>query len=69
LLAGGFLRLCAFARHFRSYPGQLEAASLIHEHAEFVYAFAIPRTEEVVIMGCSIGGDITLTIQRIGGAR
>jgi len=49
--------------HSRSYPVGWQAARTIHEHAEFVYSFAKAVCDErPVIMGCSIGGDITLDL-------
>jgi pimeloyl-ACP methyl ester carboxylesterase len=49
--------------HSRSYPVAWRAAGTIHEHAEFVYRFAkAVCNERPVIMGCSIGGDITLDL-------
>ena len=47
--------------HFRSYPVNWKPHRTIHEHAEFVHAFANTLgLKKPVIMGCSIGGDITL---------
>lgn len=47
--------------HFRSYPVNWKPHRTIHEHAEFVNAFANTLgLKKPVIMGCSIGGDITL---------
>ncbi len=49
--------------HSRSYPVDWRAARTIHEHAEFVHGFAKAVCDErPVIMGCSIGGDITLDL-------
>src|SRR5262249_42752418 len=49
--------------HSRSYPVGWQPARTIHEHAEFVYRFANAVCDErPVIMGCSIGGDITLDL-------
>jgi pimeloyl-ACP methyl ester carboxylesterase len=49
--------------HSRSYPVGWQAARTIHEHAEFVYSFAKAVCDErPIIMGCSIGGDITLDL-------
>jgi pimeloyl-ACP methyl ester carboxylesterase len=49
--------------HSRSYPVGWKAATSIHEHAEFIYRFAkAVCNERPVIMGCSIGGDITLDL-------
>jgi pimeloyl-ACP methyl ester carboxylesterase len=49
--------------HSRSYPVGWRAARTIHEHAEFVYRFANAVCDKrPVIMGCSIGGDITLDL-------
>jgi pimeloyl-ACP methyl ester carboxylesterase len=47
--------------HSRSYPVKWQRHRSIHAHAEFVHAFV--RTlglHKPVILGCSIGGDITL---------
>ena len=47
--------------HFRSYPVNWKPHRTIHEHAEFVRAFANTLgLKKPVIMRCSIGGDITL---------
>lgn len=46
--------------HSRSYPVNWEAHRTIHDHAEFVYAFAQALgLNKPVITGCSIGGNIT----------
>ena len=46
--------------HSRSYPVRWQAHRTIHEHAEFVHAFVTTLgLEKPVILGCSIGGDIT----------
>lgn len=45
----------------RSYPVAWQPHRTIHQHAEFVHAFAQTLgLKKPVIMGCSIGGDITL---------
>jgi pimeloyl-ACP methyl ester carboxylesterase len=47
--------------HMRSYPVKWQQHRSIHEHAEFVYAFTKKLgLKKPVIIGCSIGGDITL---------
>lgn len=47
--------------HSRSYPVKWRQHRTIHEHAAFVHAFvATLGIARPVIMGCSIGGDITL---------
>ncbi len=47
--------------HCRSYPVKWKQHRSIHEHAEFVHAFAKTlKLVKPVIMGCSIGGDVTL---------
>ena len=47
--------------HSRSYPVKWKAHRSIHEHAEFVHAFVETLgLVKPVIIGCSIGGDITL---------
>ncbi len=46
--------------HSRSYPVNWKQHRTIHEHAEFVHAFVTTLgLERPVIVGCSIGGDIT----------
>src|SRR5262245_4495775 len=65
LLARSGLRAIAvdLPGHSRSYPVGWQPARTIHEHAEFVYRFANAVCDErPVIMGCSIGGDITLDL-------
>jgi pimeloyl-ACP methyl ester carboxylesterase len=45
----------------RSYPRDWEVNRSIHAHAESVYAFVRELgLEQPIIMGCSIGGDVTL---------
>ncbi len=47
--------------HSRSYPVNWRQHRSIHEHAEFVHAFVKAlKLKKPVIIGCSIGGDITL---------
>ncbi len=47
--------------HSRSYPVKWKQHRSIHEHAEFVHAFVKTlKIKNPVIIGCSIGGDITL---------
>ncbi len=47
--------------HSRSYPVDWQPHRSIHEHAEFVHAFVESlKIRKPVVMGCSIGGDITL---------
>lgn len=47
--------------HSRSYPVKWKQHRRIHEHAEFVHAFVKTlKLRNPVIIGCSIGGDITL---------
>jgi len=47
--------------HSRSYPVKWKQHRSIHEHAECVYSFVKTlRLKNPVIIGCSIGGDITL---------
>ncbi|MBL6750304.1 MAG: alpha/beta hydrolase [Nevskia sp.] len=47
--------------HSRSYPVNWQQHRTIHEHAEFVHAFVQALgLQKPVILGCSIGGDITL---------
>jgi pimeloyl-ACP methyl ester carboxylesterase len=47
--------------HCRSNPVSNQPHTTIHQHAEFVHAFAETlQLKRPVIMGCSIGGDITL---------
>ncbi len=47
--------------HSRSYPVKWQQHRTIHEHAEFVHAFIKTlRLRNPVLIGCSIGGDITL---------
>ena len=49
--------------HSRSYPVDWKAATSIHEHAEFVHRFAAAVCDEPpIIIGCSIGGDITIDL-------
>lgn len=49
--------------HSRSYPVDWRPIETIHDHAEFVMRFAKAVCEErPVVMGCSIGGDITLDL-------
>jgi pimeloyl-ACP methyl ester carboxylesterase len=56
--------------HFRSYPVNWKPHRTIHEHAEFVRTFANTLgLKKPVIMGCSIGGDITLDYGRASLAR
>lgn len=47
--------------HSRSYPVNWQQYRTIHEHAEFVHAFIKTlKLKNPVLIGCSIGGDITL---------
>ena len=47
--------------HSRSYPVKWKQHRSIHEHAEFVHAFVKTlKLKNPVIIGCSIGGNITL---------
>ncbi|MSQ68276.1 MAG: alpha/beta hydrolase [Gammaproteobacteria bacterium] len=47
--------------HSRSYPVKWRQHRSIHEHAEFVHAFIKAlKLQHPVVIGCSIGGDITL---------
>ena len=65
LLARAGLRAIAvdLPGHSRSYPVGWRAARTIHEHAEFVHQFAKAVCDEPpVVMGCSIGGDITIDL-------
>jgi pimeloyl-ACP methyl ester carboxylesterase len=65
LLARSGLRAIAvdLPGHSRSYPVEWQPARTINEHAEFVHRFARAVCDEPpVIMGCSIGGDITLDL-------
>lgn len=49
--------------HSRSYPVGWEPTRTIHGHAEFVHRFARAVCDQPpVILGCSIGGDITLDL-------
>ncbi|MBI2962940.1 MAG: alpha/beta hydrolase [Deltaproteobacteria bacterium] len=49
--------------HSRSYPVDWRPAQTIHEHAEFVARFGRAVCgQRFVVIGCSIGGDITLDL-------
>lgn len=54
----------------RTYPVDWQVTTTIHDHAEFVHAFArtVCPGERPVITGSSIGGDITLDIAAHHGA-
>lgn len=64
LAARGFRALALdLPGHSRSYPVDWKATQSIHDHAESVMAFAEAVCDEPpVVMGCSIGGDITLDL-------
>ncbi|HSJ96808.1 MAG TPA: alpha/beta hydrolase [Myxococcota bacterium] len=66
LLARGGYRAIALdlPGHSRSYPVGWEVHRSIHEHAQFVWRFAqeVCGGRKPVVIGCSIGGDITIDL-------